>query len=164
MNIIVILIIIAFGSVVVIALLKLSQYADTVPKKAQEETVEKKFIPNIPTAVTNTENKSEVKSKEDIPIAMRQSLFREMVENAFEDNITFVIVEFGAEEVIADVLVFNTIADTYKALMDDKEQLMAYIGLTDKEFDLILEEECKKMIAKYVKSNEVKNYLYDRKE
>lgn len=153
---IILLIIFASGFVVVIALLKLSQYADTVPQKAQEETVERKFIPNIPTAVTNTENKSEVKNNEDIPIALKQSLFREMVENAFEDNITYVIVEFGLEELIADVLVYNTIADTYKALMKDKEQLMNYIGLTDKEFDLILEEECKKMVAKYVKSNEIK--------
>ena len=100
--------------------------------------------------------KSEVKSKEDIPIAMMQGLFRVMVDNVFEDNIKSIIEESGAEELIADVLVYSIIADTYKALMDDKEQLMAYIGLTDKEFDLILEEKCKKMVAKYVKSNEIK--------
>ena len=154
MNIIVILIIIAFGSVVVIALLKLSQYADTVPKKAQEETVEKKFIPNIPTAVTNNEDKSVAKMKEKISMAESKKIFREAVDHAFEDNIQNVIRQSAGAEEIAGVLVYSTIAYAYESLKEEKELLILMSGLTDKEFDMYLEQVCKQKIAKYIKSNE----------
>lgn len=154
MNIIIILIIIAFGAVVMIALLKLSQYADAVPKKTQEETVERKFIPDIPTTVTHSEDKSVVKMKEKISMAESQKIFKEAIDHAFEDNIKSMIKEFGEEEVIAGVLVYRTIADTYKSLKEEKEQLILISGFTDKEFDMYLEQVCKQKIAKYIKSNE----------
>lgn len=154
MNIIIILIIIAFGAVVVIALLKLSQYADAVPKKPQEETVERKFIPDIPTTVTNNEDKSDVINKGNISVSEAQKQFKIMVNDIFENSIQYMKGKCIGAEDVDNVLVYQAIKETYKSLIEEKEQLILMSGLTDKEFDMYLEQVCKQKIAKYIKSNE----------
>lgn len=150
---IILLIIFASGFVVVIALLKLSQYADAVPKKTQEETVERKFIPNIPTPVTNTENKSEVKSKEDISVSETQKQFKIMVNDIFENSIQYMKGKCIGAEDVDNVLVYQAIKETYESLMEEKEQLILISGFTDKEFDMYLKLVRDQKIVNYIKLN-----------
>lgn len=153
MNIIIILIIIAFGAVVVIALLKLSQYADAVPKKPQEETVERKFIPDIPTTVTNNEDKSDVINKGNISVSEAQKQFKIMVNDIFENSIQYMKGKCIGAEDVDNVLVYQAIKETYKSLIEEKEQLILMSGLTDKEFDMYLELVRDQKIVKYIKLN-----------
>lgn len=153
MNIIIILIIIAFGAVVVIALLKLSQYADAVPKKPQEETVERKFIPDIPTTVTNNEDKSDVINKGNISVSEAQKQFKIMVNDIFENSIQYMKGKCIGAEDVDNVLVYQAIKETYKSLIEEKEQLILMSGLTDKEFDMYLKLVRDQKIVKYIKLN-----------
>ncbi len=153
MNIIIILIIILFGSVLVIVLLKLSQYADAVPKKPQEETVERKFIPDIPTTVTNNKDKSDVINKGNISVSEAQKQFKIMVNDIFENSIQYMKGKCIGAEDVDNVLVYQAIKETYESLKEEKEQLILISGFTDKEFDMYLKLVRDQKIVNYIKLN-----------
>lgn len=94
------------------------------------------------------------KNKGNISVSEAQKQFKIMVNDIFENSIQYMKGKCIGAEDVDNVLVYQAIKETYKSLIEEKEQLILISGFTNKEFDMYLEQVRDQKIAKYIKSNE----------
>ncbi|MBC5641426.1 hypothetical protein H8S77_00795 [Parabacteroides sp. BX2] len=81
----------------------------------------------------------------------RSKTFEEKISNVYEEAIRAAIQQCGGEEFLAGIFVHSSIASTYDTLRKDRDFLSAS-GLTEPEYEKLMENICKKMLNKYLKS------------
>lgn len=81
----------------------------------------------------------------------QSEIFRDEIERTYKNAVMTAIKQCGGNELIAGVLVKSAIASTYGMLKRDKNLLSAS-GLTNIEYELLMENICKKMLDTYLKS------------
>jgi hypothetical protein len=78
-------------------------------------------------------------------------IFKEEVENVYENSVKTAMQQCGGDELIAGVLVYSAIASTYDILKRDKYLLLTS-GLTELEYGKLMENICDEMLNKYLQS------------
>ena len=81
----------------------------------------------------------------------RSKTFEERVIDIYEKAVKTAILQCGGEELLAGVLVKSAIASTFDTLRKDRNMLSTS-GLTEQEYEKLMENICKKMLNKYLKS------------
>jgi hypothetical protein len=85
------------------------------------------------------------------PDLFRNEIFRKSVEYAYESSVETALQQCGGDELIAGVLVYSAIASTYDTLKRDKK-LLLLSGLTELEYEKLMQSVCDKMLGKYLQS------------
>lgn len=81
----------------------------------------------------------------------RSKTFEEKINDIYEEAVKVAIQKCGGEEFLAGILVHSAIASTYDTIRKDKS-LLSLSGLTESEYETLMENICKKMLNKYLKS------------
>lgn len=81
----------------------------------------------------------------------QSELFRDEIENTYKHAVMTAIKQCGGNELIAGVLVKSAIASTYDRLKRDKN-LLSVSGLTNTEYEILMDNICKKMLNTYLES------------
>lgn len=81
----------------------------------------------------------------------QSEIFREEIEKTYKNAVMTAIKQCGGNELIAGVLVKSAIASTYDTLKRDKDLLLVS-RLSDTEYEILMENICKKMLDTYLQS------------
>lgn len=81
----------------------------------------------------------------------QSELFRDEIEKTYKHAVMAAIKQCGGNELIAGVLVKSAIASTYDMLKRDRN-LLSVSGLTNIEYEILMDNICKKMLDTYLKS------------